>query len=656
MMKKNDLYHKILKAFLCLWICGILMWAQNICAEAEGAGLESFGADITTDDGNLTYTVKWWRQDGFEGNDYYMTLPYDARETSVRIRMESHDDVYLDGVKISEGDELPQLAGGHHQLMCSGIEYSLYVIYGSDIPTIHITTRSGSMEKVYEDITYKEPGYAVVLSEGEVVCEGELAHIKGRGNYTWTRRKRPFNIKFKKKQNLFDMGAAKKWTLLANYLDDTMLKNKLGYDLAEKVGLQFSPQSQLVDLYIDGEYIGNYTLSESIEVQESRVDITDLEELNELANPETDLDTLEPGGVRGADSYLEFGSSKWVELPNDPEVISGGYLLEFELDARYDEELCGFVSEYGQTINLKSPEHASKAQVEYISSYYQEFEDAVLSGDGRNALGKHYSEYIDVESFAKMYVFQEYVKNLDAGLSSFYVYKEVGGCMTAGAVWDLDSAFGRETERDGVRMDDPESLWVTGSHLHGNVSEKYTLFSLLCRHNDFREEAKRQWKEYFAPNTEWLLSNLDTLSEQCFTSIFTDKFKWIIEESYSEAYEQTAENISTLRTFLVKRSEYLSKIFSGQSCVLEYHSNGGDGLMTDLTFYEKDTTVILQENSYTKDGRKFLGWNTKASGWGKSYEDGAELTLDKDTTLYAQWEKTTFKEKLESFLLGITGN
>ena len=383
----------------------------------------------------------------------------------------SGSDVWLNGILVNNGEVIPQLVEGHNSILCAGLDYSLYVIYGSDIPTVHITTASGSMENVYEDIDYKESGYVTILSDDKIEYEGELEYIKGRGNYTWTRRKKPFNIKLKEKANLFEMGSAKKWTLLANYLDDTMLKNKLGFDFADEIGLDFSPESVLTDVYIDGEYIGNYTFCESVEVRKSRVNITDLEELNEKANEGLNLEELELGGIRGEKSHLEFGSSKWVELPNTPEVITGGYLLEFELDVRYDEEICGFVSEYGQSVNIKSPKYASREQVEYISSYYQEFEDAVLSGDGYNHLGKHYSEYIDVESFAKMYVFQEYVKNLDAGLSSFFMYKDVGGKMTVGFVWDLDSAFGRATEREGIRMDDPTGLWVTDGHLHGDLSD-----------------------------------------------------------------------------------------------------------------------------------------------------------------------------------------
>ena len=127
-----------------------------------------------------------------------------------------------------------------------------------------------------------------------------------------------------------------------------------------------------------------------------------------------------------------------MNIPNNPENITGGYLLEYDLPDRYVKEVSGFVTSRNQTIVVKAPEYASEAQVKYISALYQDFEDAVFSANGYNAKGKHYTEYIDVASFAKMYVFQEYVKNLDAGLTSFYIYKDKDSdVFVAAPVWDF---------------------------------------------------------------------------------------------------------------------------------------------------------------------------------------------------------------------------
>lgn len=376
-----------------------------------------------------------------------------------------------------------------------------------------------------------------------------------------------------------------------------------------------------------------------------------------MANPDVIWANLELGGVRGKESYSECGSTKWVEIPNNPEVITGGYLLEIDLATRYVNEKSGFVSGYGQPVAVKDPEYASKEQVEYISAYYHEFENAVLSGDGYNVQGKHYSDYIDVESIAKMYVFQEFIKNVDGASTSLFLYKDVGGKLVAGPVWDVDLAFGFPIERDGVDMTDPQGKWMTGSYLQHELSGKYTLFSLLCRHNDFREEAQRQWEEYFEPNIAGLLSELDTLYNTNRVSIILDRCRWNTDGGdFMERFSGFEDSVVELHEFITQRREFMKELFSDEVCYIEYNSNGGTGAMYDLENYDKGITLNLAENIYTKRDRVFLGWNTKASGWGEAYEDGSEITLETDITLYAQWEKVTFKEKIESFLLGITGN
>ena len=380
-------------------------------------------------------------------------------------------------------------------------------------------------------------------------------------------KKKPFNIKFLGKADLFDMGASKKWCLLANHLDGTMIKDKIGYDFADEVGLTFSPESVLIDLYINGDYIGNYTLSERIEISEARIDINDLEAWNERLNQGIDFDTLDLGGVRGDESYLEYGSSMWVEIPNTPEPSKGAYLIEYELASRYDDEISGFISNYGQPIIVKSPEYASKEQVHYIQFYYQEFEDAVLSEDGYNTLGKHYSDYIDIESYAKLYVFQEFVKNLDAAGTSLFFYKEEGKKLVAGPVWDVDLGFGYWVERDGIQMADPNSLWVAGGHLSNELANKESIFKILCKHLDFRLEAARQWEEFFAPKIEILLKNAENIYADNQKSITLDKFKWSQDVTLTKMREQIDGNIQFLCDFVEQRARFLTEIYASDDWI-----------------------------------------------------------------------------------------
>ena len=513
---------------------------------------------------DFTCLIKWLQKENAQQNEYYLILPYFAKDRQVKVNFLSGNDVFLDGVKLKNGMRLPELEAGNHEITCADRNYRLCVVYGSNIPTVHITTDTGTMEHIYADKHYKEPGYATILNQEGVEYQGNLDYITIRGNYTSTLAKKPFNIKFLGEADLFDMGASKKWCLLANYLDNTMIKDKIGYDFADEVGLTFSPESILTDLYINGEYIGNYTLCERIEISKSRIDINDLGEWNERLNQGIDFETLEFGGVRGDESYLELGSSMWVNVPNTPEPDKGAYLIEYELASRYDDEVSGFISNYGQPIIVKSPEYASQEQVQYIQQYYQAFEDAALNDNGYNAQGKHYSEYIDVESYAKLYVFQEFVKNLDAAGTSLFFYKEEGEKLVAGPVWDVDLGFGYWVEREGINMADPNSLWVAVGHLSNELADKESIFTILCKHLDFRMEASRQWGDFFAPKIEVLLNNAEEVYGNGKQSIMLDRFKWSQETTLSEVEGQTDKNIQSLYDFINQRSIFLTNTYSGE--------------------------------------------------------------------------------------------
>ena len=628
---------------------------SELLVNAEEISLESLYANVELD--GYSYVVEWQYKELENKMEYYLYLPNYFKNNQIRIYFEGPETILLNEYEIKSGDIAEDLNEGYNIVTCGTCNYDLIILYGSDIPIVRIETESGGLGQLVWEKDYRESGTVTIIRDGETVCSEKLEYIKGRGNSTWKLDKKPFNFKFDRKISLFDMGKAKKWCLLANYLDPTLIKNKLACDFANVVGLNYSPESILVDLYINEQYMGNYTLMEDIEIGDARIDITDLEKLNEKANPDINIKESETAGVRGRESYAATGSYKWAELRNIPEIVTGGYLLEFELAAKYDSEPSGFVSEYGQPVIIKSPEYAAKEQVEYIKNYYQEFENAVLSGDGYNSIGKHFTEYIDLESFAKMYVFQEFVKNLDAGITSCYFYKDVGGKIVAGPVWDFDSSFGRDFGRDGVDMKDPIGLWVTEGYLHEELKDKYTIFSLLCRHNIFREEAKIQWKQCFEPNVEKLLNNAEKLWNINNASIVSDLCKWgsTIETGYNAINILNEQNIGDLKNFISKRCAYMSEVFSEETCTIEYNSNGGSGSMYDLNFYKKGSCIELQENVYQNTGRKFLGWNTKISGWGNHYEDGELIAMNESITLYAQWGNPTLKEKIQKTILGIMG-
>lgn len=446
--------------------------------------------------------------DAFGANgEYYFFIPssIDVRRALFVVDGEA----YADGVKITEATTVFDVFGSgtfgptEAELTVDGKKYNVNAVFGSEIANIFIETESGSLDAIHADKSHEESGLIeIVCGDGTMAYDGVLETIKGRGNSTWKMEKKPYNIKLDKKTDLFGMGKSKKWSLIANHTDLSLIRNAYVYYAALYAGIEYTPKCMPCDVYINNEYQGQYLLTTRVEVDETRVDIENLEDANEEANPDIDIEEdCSIGGYYGRYAGLLEGTSKWVNMPNEPDDVTGGYILEMEIANRYVDEVSGFVSNMGQPFIMKSPEYASKGEIDYISAYYQDFEDAVISADGKNAEGKHYSEYIDVESFAEYYVFNEWTSNMDCGLTSTYLYKPANDVLYAGPVWDYDIALGNnDIARYGCDYTNPNEFTVCFGRQYRNtifegrdVDHVPTLFNVLCQKQEFVDEAKKVW-------------------------------------------------------------------------------------------------------------------------------------------------------------------
>ena len=625
-----------------LFICFVILLAlSSVSAFAATNGVNlGFVATIAQEEAT-GYEFKIWTANSED--TVYLTLPASVKDSTVVVK----GSATLDGTLLKNGEEITAPAQGIHSLVYNGREYTLEVLYGSEIPTICITTDTGNLNKVYASKENKEGGIITIFDGEEVAYNGGLDYIKGRGNATWHYDKKPFNIKLDDKTDLYGMGKNKSWSLLANYTDLTGLKNKMVIDLAEKVGIQFNPQSVIADLFVNGEYMGMYTLIEKVEIDETRIDIANLEDLNEEANPDIDVEDSPLGGERGG---FAANIMKYVEIPQNPEDITGGYLLEFDMYERYAEEISGFMTAYSAAIVVKSPEYASKEQVEYISNYYQEFEYAVLSDDGNNTLGKHYSDYIDTDSLAKVMVLNEFVKNLDSGMSSFFIYKDAGDKMYAGPMWDFDMSLGVNYNRDGVDMADPVGLWA--SSMKRYEKNGYTLPALMNQKEEFRLLQAQQWQNVFLPLMEDFVADIDALYEKTKESAVINTIRWADSETLAGSTPQQwyEKQVSALKDFATKRADFMSEAFSESNYYICYRSNGADGEMLDINYYTKGDTATVKESEFFAGKKTLLGWNTKPNGRGANYAPGEEVEMDKTLVLYAQWNEPTTINKIRSMI------
>lgn len=647
---------KILKKFAVITAAVILSMLFVFTAGAEETGIS--GLSVSFDAGASNVSVNWWQGEG----QYFVFLPSDAQMDTLTLNFTASADVTLDGETVVSGDSVALEAQKTYILACEGTEYKVSVLKSENIPSLHITTESGSMDAVHADKSHKEPADITIIADGETVMEDKaLDYIKGRGNATWTMKKKPYNIKFDKKTDLFGMGKAKKWTLLANYSDESLIRNYIAFNLAEDVLLSYTSKHIAVDLYIDNNYYGNYILCESVEVGDTRVDINDLEGDTEDVNTE-ELDAYSFGGAQETDyKKLVAGTQKWVNIPNDPEDITGGYLLEYELPNRYVNEVSGFVTDRNQTIVVKAPEYASEAQVKYISALYQEFEDAVYSDTGYNSQGKHYSEYIDVDSFVKMYVFQEYVKNLDAAITSFYIYKDNDSDLfVASPVWDFDYALGNSYSAYNSNIAYADGWWTSGLYYKTTNDAKYlsTILNALYKQDDFFVLASNEWNTVFSPLlSDEYIGAIEEHSEEITDSAVMNAIRWNIfkttdYDSTKASYEAYVD--SDVIKFMKGRKAFLDKGFSANSVRVFFNANGGTGNMFNSSAVLVGDSYTLPEADFVNAPYIFAGWNTKADGTGESYNAGDEVTLDSTkVTFYAQWKEVKVLSGIQKFFQSI---
>lgn len=526
-------------------------------------------------------TVNWWKSD-VDGK-YYMFMPSGSDLSELKVWISSSAPVICGEKELKNGETTDAFSGGgEFALSCGGKNYSVVFLASSELPSVFINVPDGGLDRIHADKEHKEKGCSMlaVNEKGKTDYDGKLDSMKGRGNSTWGMVKKPYNIKLESKSKLFGMEKAKAWCLIANYEDKSLVRNQVTYGLGEAIGMKETPDCKNTDLYINGEYKGVYLITEKVEIKKNRVDIYDLEEATEEANEGKELSEFAQKGFGGKFSGFIENRQRWFEIPNDPSDITGGYLLELEVADRYPNEASGFVTKHGQAVVAKSPEYASMAQIKYISSYWQEMENALYSEDGKNKSGKHFSEYIDTESFAKQYIIQEWSSNWDAGLTSNYFYKDIGGKLVAGPIWDFDNALMNTAGRDGTDLTDPtnlhaakRSLWYNS--LMGSKSFKATpnIYALGMRHREFVAEVEKQMKEKVVPAVSELLdSKYDKYIEKVENSAVMNAIRWNYYNTTNEVEilnNYTAE-ISAIKNFVSERTSFLSSALTVDNPEFEF--------------------------------------------------------------------------------------
>ncbi|MDE5685068.1 MAG: CotH kinase family protein [Paramuribaculum sp.] len=326
------------------------------------------------------------------------------------------------------------------------------------LPVLYIETENHepivSKEK-YLNATYRLDamgieGVSSIGTEGEPL----QMQIRGRGHSSWKGNKKPYKIKFAKKTAILGMAKNKHWALLKP-TENTVA----GLQLGKLMGMAWTPSCRPIEVVLNGDYIGLYFLTETIRIDDNRVNIYE----------QQDLET-------------------------DPALIKGGWLVEVD---NYKDE-CQITipenSRWNLTLRYHSPENLSPAQLQWLTDEFNDINKAIYSEDKSST---DWEKYIDVESIARFFILQEVMDNPDGFHGSFYLHKDLkdNSKWIAGPIWDL-TCYNRDKTDYTFRM---KAHYGFTPHWIGEI----------IRYESFCETVASVWSEIYPKKLSEIYDYID---------------------------------------------------------------------------------------------------------------------------------------------------
>lgn len=351
-------------------------------------------------------------------------------------------------------------------------------VRNTGLPVVYVTTPKAITSKV--DWT-TGCSIRIVLPDGSTDLEETPLEMRGRGNNTWSFDKKPFALRTESRTSMLGMPGHKRWILLANYKDRTLMRNDATFWLSQQTGLYYSIHGQFVELVLNGKHQGNYYLCEQAKIDRNRINIA------------------EPN-------------------PLDPET--SGYLVE--IDMYYDDDkqalqnrgentsYFGFRSSaFNIPYQFKQPdrEEMTQAALDYFKGVVNSFE-AVLRDETR--LKNHeYEQYLDVDQAIDFMLVNELAGNHDfyntypsAGPHSTYMYYDAAGDrrLTYGPGWDFDYHTympSRATGWIGLTAHKEQNQqgggWGWGWGWGGTVTNEDYYYYFLLKDPQFKQRVIDRW-------------------------------------------------------------------------------------------------------------------------------------------------------------------
>ena len=532
----------------------------------ENTDWEALYAHATLGGNSKEAWQKWMKNytgiNAEEGIRYFF-LPVCADNSKVEIYNGYHEDAVIGNVTVpagtsafisyEEGVAIPVKVGESRsysfKVYKSDAEASLYIndttnsyedfegnIQNTDLWSFLIQNKENSCSTAT---------YSIASESG--VEDGNLKKIKGRGNTNWKQSdKKPFNINFSETTTIGHT-TSKKFSLVANPKDSTLLRNTIMYNLAHDVGNPYASDQSFIDLFVNGVYRGSYIACQKIDLgKNSVVSLKD-----ESEDKETDFNFLVEVDVwnYAADTY--------------------------------------FVSDKGYHVVLKTPDledfetNSTDWQVryDYIKSTYQKLEDALYKGTLADI-----EAICDLESLATQYLLQELGKNCDGGYTStFFTYNASENKFYAAPIWDCDSCLGAvHVDRPGTSTSTADHRgWTTKLAKYENtvnpLGQAFYVSGTSSENKTFNDICKDIWNNAFLPKIDVLLGNsepaegdrgmsidnyIKSIEKTTFINYIMWDFMWLCQDensSLKDVYtEDVAGELQYLKDWLQARTDWMT--------------------------------------------------------------------------------------------------
>ena len=407
----------------------------------------------------------------------------------------------------------------------SGIEKNFTIITEytkAALPIVQITLDDGkSVSDIMRDETIGMT-ISIDCSKAPEYAQGlEIQHgkIRGRGNSTWNWDKKPYKIKLDNKSEVLGLAEDKDWILTANYADKSLIRNTVAYDMGRVMNFDWTPSQYPVDLFINGEYQGVYSLGEHMEVADSRVNITKKSEKNDKFG-----------------FLLEVGGSE-----NGVDVKNIDYFHTNSMKLLH--------------ITFKDPDGS-----ELTDKQRQEVFDLFNAADNAIINGGDIGEFIDIDSFVDWVIIQELTNNSDSAFRrSCYFTVDVGGKIKMGPIWDFDLAFGNYV------IDNPYyNSWTIIGSSEENAYIKTSWGNYLMQNKEFRMRLSKRWWEVRDKLLSTAFASIDRYSQKIQPSQ-AENFKvwqiWGLKVGYSSWANYNANTydlqIAYLKNFITNRAKWI---------------------------------------------------------------------------------------------------